>query len=167
MVRKAELKDLEFIFEIVISSIKYLKDNNIDQWQNGYPNKEVIINDIKDGIGYVLEYDNIIIGYFVLFDKKEPSYDEIDGSWISSNKYGTIHRLMIKDDYKGKEMALIILEFIEKTLIDNNVDYLRIDTHKDNVSMKKWIIKNGFSYCGIIYIRKNEMRLAYEKRVRR
>jgi hypothetical protein len=34
---------------------QFLRDNNIDQWQDNYPNPEVIQNDINSGTSYILE----------------------------------------------------------------------------------------------------------------
>ena len=31
-------------------------------------------------------------------------------------------------------------------------DRIRIDTHRQNASMQRMLEKNGFAYCGIIYL---------------
>jgi hypothetical protein len=40
---------------------------------------------------------------------------------------------------------------------------IRIDTHRDNKIMQHNILKEGFSYCGIIYLESGDERLAYQK----
>ena len=40
---------------------------------------------------------------------------------------------------------------------------LRIDTHRDNIPMQKVLKRNGFEYCGIIYLENGDERLAYQK----
>ena len=56
----------------------------------------------------------------------------------------------------------------------NNPDYyeinltedensIKIDTHKDNISMQKLLEKNDFKYCGIIYLEDGSQRIAFEK----
>ena len=57
MIRKAATKDLEDILEIVEDAQQSLKNRSIDQWQNGYPNRESILADISKGIGFVAEAD--------------------------------------------------------------------------------------------------------------
>ena len=42
---------------------------------------------------------------------------------------------------------------------------LRIDTHRDNVVMQHMLDKNGFQYCGIIYLEDGSERLGYQKRM--
>ena len=52
--RKAEITDLEGILEIIKQAQDYLKKMGINQWQNNYPNAEVITYDIEKKRGYVL-----------------------------------------------------------------------------------------------------------------
>ena len=40
---KATKKDLTSIMAIIGDAQEYLKDQNIDQWQNDYPNTDIII----------------------------------------------------------------------------------------------------------------------------
>ena len=40
---------------------------------------------------------------------------------------------------------------------------IRMDTHDDNLSMQRFLIKYGFEYCGTIYLENKETRRAYEK----
>ena len=40
---------------------------------------------------------------------------------------------------------------------------LKIDTHRDNIPMQKVLKRNGFCYCGIIYLESGDERLAFQK----
>ena len=42
---------------------------------------------------------------------------------------------------------------------------LKIDTHRDNRIMQHLLDKNGFTYCGIIYLDDGTERLAYQKQL--
>ena len=42
------------------------------------------------------------------------------------------------------------------------IDYIRIDTHKDNISMQTAIERFGFRKCGNIYVRDGAERIAYD-----
>lgn len=53
--RKSTFDDVDKILEIIEKAKIELNKLGLDQWQNGYPNKEVIENDVKLGISYVLE----------------------------------------------------------------------------------------------------------------
>lgn len=60
--RKAVETDLNAVMNIISQAQNYLKEQGIDQWQNGYPNRQTIINDIENGHSYVLLKDDIIVG---------------------------------------------------------------------------------------------------------
>lgn len=42
------------------------------------------------------------------------------------------------------------------------IDYIRIDTHKDNISMQTAIERFGFHKCGNIYVKGDAERIAYD-----
>ena len=44
---------------------------------------------------------------------------------------------------------------------------LKIDTHRDNYPMQKSLKKNGFEYCGIIYLADGNERLAFQKSIKK
>ena len=45
--RKSTKSDITKIMDIVKQAQAYFKEQNIDQWQNNYPNEEVINNEWK------------------------------------------------------------------------------------------------------------------------
>lgn len=72
--RKSVKSDIPKIMSIIKQAQAYFKDQNIDQWQNGYPNEEVINNDIKNEESYVMIKDNEILATTVISFHKESSY---------------------------------------------------------------------------------------------
>ncbi len=177
--RKSTFDDVDRILEIIEKAKIELKKLGLDQWQNGYPDRKVIENDIKSGISYVLENieknenglksENFtkILGTIVLSPEKEEPYSKIEGKWITNDDYIVIHRLAVDSEIKNKGIATKILEFSEKECIKNKILSIKTDTHENNEPMKKFLEKNGFSYCGVIYLDKEpdigEKRIAYEK----
>lgn len=45
--RKAENKDLNQIMKVISDAQATLKADGVDQWQDGFPNKNVILEDMK------------------------------------------------------------------------------------------------------------------------
>ena len=65
--RKATPDDLSKIWIILQQAIVRRKYDGSQQWQDGYPNENVVEQDIAKGIGYVLTLDNTkIISWTVL-----------------------------------------------------------------------------------------------------
>ena len=57
MIRQATTDDINAILSIVNDAQLSLRDLGIDQWQDGYPSRDVIMDDIAKGVGFVLYSD--------------------------------------------------------------------------------------------------------------
>ena len=178
--RKSTFDDIDRILEIIEKAKAELKKMGLDQWQKGYPNREVIERDVKKGISYVLEetaennensgekVSGKIVGTIVLSPEREEPYSKIEGKWITDDDdYMVVHRLAVDSDVKNKGLATKILEFSEGVCIENKILSLKADTHENNEPMKRLLAKNGFSFCGLIYLDREPdlgaKRIAYEK----
>ena len=162
--RKSVKSDIPKIMNIIKQAQSYFKNQNIDQWQNGYPNENVINNDIENKESYVMIKDNEIIATTVISFNKESVYENIiDGKWLTNGEYGVIHRIAIDNTYKGLGLSHKIIKYTEKTCLEKGVCSIRVDTHEDNILMQSLLKKNGFKYCGIIYLEDGGKRVAFEK----
>ena len=162
--RKSNQGDVVGIINIISKAQMYFKNNNIDQWQNGYPNEKTIINDINNDRSYVLIDNEEVVATTVVMFEEEKTYNEIyEGNWLTNSKYATIHRIAVDDKLKGNNIASRILKEAEKICIKNNIYSIKIDTHEDNKSMQRLLQKNNYKYCGIIYLIDGNKRIAFEK----
>lgn len=156
-IRQAVIDDLPAILKIYEKARNFMKENgNPTQWAGGYPEKELLENDIKQKQCYVCVEDNQIVGVFVFIIGEDPTYQIIEqGAWHDSMTYGTIHR--IASDGRIKGITQKCFDFCSK-----KNKYLRIDTHADNLPMQNAVQKYGFQRCGIIYVRDGSPRIAYD-----
>ena len=160
------ISNIHNILQIIDDAKVYLKSQEIDQWQNGYPNQTQIEKDIAKNESYVLINDvNEVIATSMFSIRPEPTYKVIDGNWKikASEKYGVIHRLAIDKNHRNKGIASFILNEFHQQLNKQHVRSLKIDTHEDNHEMQYLVKKLGYVYCGIIFTEYNAKRLAFEK----
>ena len=161
--RKSTKSDVSKIMEIVKQAQEYFKSQGIDQWQNNYPNDEVINNDINNGESYVMLDGDDIVATTVISFAKEKSYENIlDGKWITNGDYGVIHRIAVDNTHKGKGLSHKIIKYAEEVCKQNNIHSIKVDTHEDNILMQSLLKKNGFEYCGIVYLEDGGKRVAFE-----
>ncbi|MDX6747236.1 GNAT family N-acetyltransferase [Polaribacter sp. PL03] len=166
---KLQLSKIEDIAEIMIiieDAKAYLASQNIDQWQNGYPNTAQVKNDILKNESYVVvNNDNKIIATSMFTTNPEPTYKVIDGNWLveETKNYGVIHRMAIKKEFRKFGLATFMFHEFHLQLLENKVQSLKIDTHEENIGMQSLLKKLGYKYCGIIYTNYNAKRLAFEK----
>ena len=77
---------------------------------------------------------------------------------VKQRKYGVIHRIGSNQIEKG--MLKVAVDYCF-----HFVNNLRIDTHKDNKVMQHLLEKEGFTKCGIIYLKDGNPRIAYQKEI--
>lgn len=158
LIRKATRSDIETIMGIYERArLRMEEEGNPTQWKKNHPPQSLIEDDIDKGHSYVCIEDNRIVGVFYYAVANDPTYDIIEeGNWLSDNPYGVIHRIAIDVPYKGYAKKAIDWCFADHP-------NLRIDTHEDNKVMQRALQKNGFVYCGIIYVADKTKRLAFQR----
>ena len=122
-------------------------NGNENQWVNGYPSAEVLADDIRRGVSYVMTDGGDVVGTFAFIIGRDPTYEYIEGgSWEDDLRpYGTLHRLACAPGQHGIFGACI--------------DWCR---SQDNSIMLHLIEKHGFAYHGIIYIADGTQRRAFQ-----
>ena len=162
--RQANISDLDQIVEIIELSKKYLKETKVDQWQDGYPAKEDLRRDIESRNSYVLTNKDEIVATTVISLDGESTYNSIfNGEWITNEEYIVMHRVAVHNKYKGKGIFKELIKEAESLALNNDIFSIKIDTHRDNVSMQRAVVKNDFKRCGIIYLEDGSERIAFEK----
>lgn len=160
--RLAELSDAPAIWSILKAAISRRKLDGSEQWQDGYPNPEVVKTDILKKAGYVLTNDDEIIGYTAIFVNDEPAYNTIEGHWLSTGDFVAIHRVAIADGHLGKGLSIEILKYVEQIALKNNIHSIKVDTNFDNPAMIRIFERSDYQYCGTVMLR-GKQRQAYEK----
>jgi GNAT superfamily N-acetyltransferase len=160
--RKATTSEIPAIWDILEQAIARRKEDGSDQWQDGYPNPEVVKKDIAAEHGFVLTDGETIIGYTAVLINDEPEYAKIKGEWLSNTDFVVFHRVALSENYLGKGLAKKILEHIEEFALSNSIYSVKADTNFDNIAMLKIFEKSGYKYCGKVYFRGGE-RKAFEK----
>lgn len=158
MITPAAIQDLPAILNIYECARDFMiRSGNPHQWANGYPQTELLLQDIERGDLYLCRSDRNIYGVFAFIIGEDTTYLKIeDGAWRSDTPYGTIHRIAGDGSKKG-----IFAEAV--SFCENKIPHLRIDTHNDNHVMQHLVLKYGFQKCGTIYVSDHSPRIAYEK----
>ena len=160
--REARLDELPQVWEIIQHAIARRKAEGSDQWQDGYPNPEVLRNDIGSGAGFVLAEGETILGYCAVMINDEPAYATIDGKWLSDGDSVVFHRIAVAPGHTGKGLAKQLLGHIETFARDHHIYSIKADTNYDNAAMLRIFESMGYVYCGEVYLR-GSARKAYEK----
>ena len=152
--------EVNAVMKVIEDAKKTLAQSGSDQWQNGYPNVDIIIDDIISGQAYVALEEGEVIAYAAVTRSPESAYDAIyEGKWQGGEpEYLVFHRIAVASDVQGQGVAQTFLE----GLIEG-FDYLdfRSDTHAQNKVMQHIFEKLGFKQVGKVPV--DGERLAYQK----
>jgi len=157
-IRKTKPEEIDTLINIFFMAKAFMeKTGNGNQWIAGYPSRELIAQNIADGDSYVCldDTDEILATFFFRIGPDETYAEIFDGKWLNDEPYGVVHRLASTGKVKG------ISDYCLKWCF-GHCENIRVDTHKDNKVMQNAFIRNGFVYCGIIYIKNGTQRMAFQ-----
>lgn len=158
-IRKANLKDMEVIMALIAEGRrKMIAEGNTHQWTEGHPARSVVEDDILRQDSYLMvNAAGTPVATFVLRKGPGPTYATIySGAWLDDSPYYVIHRVASVSGEHG--ILRGILEHASR--ITENI---RIDTHRDNKTMRTALEHYGFLYCGIIHLENGDERLAFQR----
>lgn len=162
LVRKAESRDLEDIVAIIKDAKALLKAQNSSQWQEGYPNRTSIEEDLDNRQGWVLVKGGQVAAYMAATDF-DPNYEV--PIWAGSGRYWALHRFAIKKDFRGQGLSQLLLKRVIAFGQESGIKSFRLDTGKQNQAVQHLADKLGFVYRGIITVTSDSVdpeRRAYE-----
>lgn len=157
-IRKAASDDLNILLKLYEHARIFMAQHgNPTQWGTSYPPAAILEQDIANGDCYVCEENGIIHATFYFREGKDDTYARIyEGAWQNTAPYGVVHRITSDGLLRGTASFCLDWAF-------RQCGNLKIDTHRNNQIMQRLLEKNGFTYCGIIYLEDGSERLAYQK----
>ncbi len=165
---KTNMQELNLIADIMAEARSRIGQLGIDQWQKGYPSREIIAEDIEKGRSLVArDEDGTVAAVFTVITDGEPVYDAIyDGAWqTEGSNYLAVHRIAVAGTHLRRGVAGKVMFYVENMAREIGRGSVRIDTHKGNAPMRAMLEKNGYVHCGSVYLETGEHRVAYEKRL--
>lgn len=162
IIRRGEIKDVKVIMNIIKTAITDMELKGIDQWDNIYPNEELIVNDINEENLYVCDDGINIQGIIVLNEEQDRQYESL--KWEYTGRNVVIHRLCVDPKHQGKGIAKTLIQYAEKYGKENNYESIRLDAFIKNEGACKLYEKSGYNKVGIVNFRKGEF-YCFEKGV--
>jgi ribosomal protein S18 acetylase RimI-like enzyme len=150
MINKSSVQDLEQLLFIVKSCGQNLIEQGIFQWNENYPSKAVLLEDIALQQIWKLEEGNSIVGLIVLTEIEDAEYQHV--KWLTKNdKNLYIHRLAVHPNFQGKGFAQKLMNFAENYALENGYKSIRLDTFSQNKRNLQFYEKRNYIKLESIY----------------
>ena len=162
----ATQNELDRVKEIAEACAKNMIENNIFQWNDKYPSREIFKDDIKNKSLYVSKIDQEVVGCIMLSSFKDYVYKSVN--WITPDEYNLyIHRLAVHPIFQKKGIARKMMDFAEDFAKSNNYISVRLDTFSQNPRNNKFYKSRGYNKLDDVYFpRQSEFPFhCYEKLV--
>lgn len=93
-------------------------------------------------------------GTAALIPGPDPTYDSVEGGdWgASCGEYATIHRVAVSPAFRGNHIAQRFYRRLIEEARARGFAEVRVDTHEENLRMRRVIENSGFDYVGTVFI---------------
>jgi len=155
IIRKAEISDLENIMLMYKSCVAGMIANGIDQWDESYPNAEVIMEDLIAQTYFVAIENNIIIAGINIDQNQDDTYLAID--WEDKKtQFLVVHRLAVKVEFWNDGIGKSLMLFTENLVTEKGLNSIRLDTYSGNPKAMEFYRRLGYRELGTIDLKPNK-----------
>lgn len=143
MLRLATYDQIDQIMNIIDDSKERMRLDNLIQWQDGYPNRDTIENDVSLQQLYVYMDSNCIAGICVI---NQDIYNQYPQQLLEESNPYTVHRLAVSNNFLQQGTGKKILALCIEKCKNINASSCIIDTNSKNEKMIRLIESSGFKY---------------------
>lgn len=155
-ITKAIVSDASSIMELIKECVSNMKIKGIFQWNEHYPNLEIVNADIQAGCAYITKSDTSCIATITLNEEQSPEYQEIN--WLKDNsKALVVHRLAIHPSHQNQGLAKRLMFFAEELAVREGYTSIRLDAYSANPFALRLYKKLGYQNLGQIYFPHREL----------
>lgn len=154
-IQKAKISEIGDIMLMYKSCVEGMLANNIDQWDESYPNKDIIMQDLIAQTYFIVIEHNIIIAGINIDQNQDKTYLPL--KWKDKkNQFLVVHRLAVKEFFWGKGIGKSLMIFTEKLAIKKGLNSIRLDTYSGNPKAMNFYKRIGYNEVGTINLKPNK-----------
>lgn len=162
MIKCLSIDFLEESLSIIKDVVSTMKRQGIDQWDEIYPRREDVYNDIQNNEAFGYFEEDKLCGYIALNDKFSTEYNSIN--WSVEGKALIVHRLSVLSSMQRKGIAKECMKFAEEYAKKNGYHSIRLDAFTQNQAALKVYERLEYTRMGSVTFRKGIF-YCYEKRI--
>lgn len=161
-IRLARIDDLEVLHGIVQDATRRMVEQGIAQWDEIYPNKEIILQDIERQECSIIEQDGGAVGIIAINEDQPPEYAAV--TWTYAGRALVVHRLTIAPAHQRRGLATRLMDLAEDIAATRHYDCVRLDAFTRNPAAIALYERRGYKKAGIVRFRKGDF-YCYEKAI--
>lgn len=148
--QRAGMQDAEECCAILEDGKKYQRAQGFVHWNDEYPQKRDVANDISHRAGYIYIVDGQIAAFLTLRPDDEPFYSDVRAKWRTDSPCAVLQNFAIAAPFRGRHLAGEILDAAGLLCWATGINYIRTDITMPNRRMQHIAEKHGFVKCGLV-----------------
>jgi ribosomal protein S18 acetylase RimI-like enzyme len=162
-IRPGTPEDIDALMGLVADVVAGMRAAGIEQWDEIYPDRGTVENDLRGGALFKWEEGRDIMGMAVLDEKPDPAWAEV--AWtIPARRPLVVHRLCVSPRFRGRGLARRMMAFAEAYASERGHDALRLDAFTLNPVALRLYDALGYRRAGLAALRKGIFQ-CFEKRI--
>ena len=153
MISAGQTFEIEEILALTRACGQHMRDNGIDQWDEDYPNREVIMQDLQTQTLFAYRENDEIIGIVVLNETQDEEYAQVSWSTNETARNIVVHRLAVKPNMQRRGIARQLMDYAEAWARDHLYDAIRLDTFSQNTRNQRFYLNRGYRDLGPVYLK--------------
>lgn len=164
LIRPAKSNELNTLLDIVQAATRHMESKGIHQWDDIYPDRAILREDIDKQHMHVIEVHGRIAGMISINDTQSPEYQGVN--WQYPGRALVVHRLAIDPSHQRQGMATRLMDFAEKIAEKQGYSTIRFDAFTQNPGATALYEHLGYEIAGTVRFRKGVF-FCFEKPVKR
>lgn len=160
-IRPATDGDVDSVLALVRTCVQHMRFHGIEQWDDLYPDRDTIEEDVHPCEAFVATRRAELIGYVALSPSQDPEYADVPWTY-TVGPFVVIHRLMVDPAIQGSGFAKLLMGFAEAHALASGFRTVRLDTFVGNPKALRLYERLGYREAGTIKHRTGRFR-CFEK----
>lgn len=147
VVRSAAAADLDAVCGVVAEVVAALRRAGIDQWDEQYPDRACLDEDIRRGELQLVLHDGVPAALYAVNDRCDPAYAA--GRWRAPEvSFRVLHRFCVAPAFQGTGLGGALLRQLEASLRAQGVAAVRLDVFTRNPAAQALYRRAGYRRVG-------------------
>ena len=156
--RPATPDDLDALVALYAAAAQDMRDHGIDQWDEYYPDREILSEDVESGDMTLGLLDGEPVCAYVVNREYDPEYEL--GAWDhTEGDFCVLHRLCVNPAMQGRGLARQAMARMEKNALEQGFDSVRLDVFSQNLHAQRLYEGLGYRRTGEVRFRKGSFYL--------
>ncbi len=160
--RPAREEDLPQIVRLFSGAVERMRENGIDQWDERYPDADLLSSDVRKREMYLLESEGAVAAAVVLNEDQPPEYAAVPWA-CGEGPVAVVHRLCVAAERQGKRLGARTLLLSEKLLKTRGFRCVRLEAFIGNPAAMRLYPSCGYRFTGRVTFAREMIFNCYEK----